>query len=403
MPIPDMPASSQKEVPELRKAVLKQQNEVGQQNEAEEQNGVEQPNEVERWNKVEQGGAEARNASYTFPFLRLPKEIRLLVLKYSDLVDSRFGSWYQQPLLYKHGRLKVPGLHANFSCHTSETSCDFCPHIMSGSLLRVNKQLHDEAFEVLITSNLLILNSGHVKNLEFLQSLSPLIRNRIQHLDLKFNYDFDFADGEDFWCCFFWNFPDFDRLINYISNNLRLEQLHLTLDMLAIYDDVFWGNAYCTPAIAALWLRALKRISKPLPKLRGLQKFHVFSAVHAEYEHIMEQVAMGPDYDSHQDGKVPLEDRDSHACHAFPFDQRPKSRNEIEDATLALEFQNDNAEVLAETCSHPEWYTGIPIPPVPSRPPPGQGWRDVGWYGQRARMEALEMTQRDYEPGKVEG
>ena len=346
-------------------------------------------------------GVDVTKASASFPFLRLPKEIRLQVLRHSDLVDSRSGSPFQQSLVYKHGRLKICSIHADTSQHTGSESCDSCPHILSGSILRTNKQLYDEGFEIMVSRNLLILHSGHTRNLEFLQSLPPVIRNRIGHLDLKFNYDIDFAREEDLECCFLTNFPEFDRLVGYISNHLCLSRLHLSLDLLEPYWGIVLNIPCATPTRAALWLRAIKRISQPLHKLRGLKKFHVFLPVHSNYEYIMEQAALGPDYDSRNDGKVPLQDRDHNACHAFPLPEEEDEETEgWEDAAILLvqESPYESAEDYTKSCSHPEWFIGMSVPPVP----PISTWRELSpdwnvrlWYDQESRNEALQIGQAE--------
>ncbi|MCJ1330273.1 hypothetical protein MMC10_006956 [Thelotrema lepadinum] len=341
-------------------------------------------------------------SSTSFPFLRLPKEIRLQVLRHSDLVDSRFGSPFQQQLVYKHGRLKIRSHHADTSEHTSQGSCDFCPYILSGSLLRVNKQLRNEAFEIMITHNLLILNSGHTRNLEFLQALPTVTRNRIRHLDLKFNHGVDFAGEQDSECCFLSNFPDFDRLIGYISDHLSLSQLHLSLDLLEPWWGIVLNNPCTTPIQAALWLRAIKRISQPLHTLHKLKQFHVFLPVHSNYEYIMEQAALGPDYDSRNDGKVPLQAREHNACHAYPLEEEEDGEAEgWEDAAIILtnESPYESVEDYTKSCSHPEWFIGIPVPPLPSTPGEvlelRRCWRVSLWYGQSSRNDALKISEAE--------
>ena len=334
--------------------------------------------------------------------MRLPKELRLQVLEYSDLVDPRFGSMYHQFIAYRQGRIQIGSLHANREKHTSETLCDHCPLFLSSSLLRVSKTIYDEAFEVMLTCNLLVLESGHVQNLKFLQSLSPLLRKRIRHLDIRFDDDIDIYDDDEYGCCRFRNIPDFDLLIDYISRQLSLGQLRMSLDLFSIYWGVQSSDNF-TRAQSLLALRAIKRISLPLIKLRGVQQLHVFLPLHMQYEYIMEKIAVGPDYDSLKDGKPPLADRHPDACHAI------RNKKDIKDRwwylkDVALEpdrVMHEQIEDWTASCNHPELVDGLGFvswEPYRRLPGPGKRYLCV-WYDQKACMEALKMASTGFLPG----
>ena len=304
----------------------------------------------------------ANDSMQHFPFTHLPKEIRLRVLRYSDLVDDRFGSEYQQALVYSHGRLQITPFHtANpASLHTDDTSCKHCPHILSGALLRVSKQLYDEAFETMLANNLLILKSGLVQDLKFLESLPLSVRIRIRNLDIEFTCH-DFSTDFGFFCCIFQSIPDFDRLVEYIAGNLQLSHLNLTLDLLfpASLDSI--GNAE-----SAVALRALKRLGRPLPKLRGIKRLHVFLPFHTLYEEPLERLAVGPHYDSLQDEKVPWLRRAEGAIHAFldPYNRKDWYRMALIDAATRPYLGTRSVEQIVRCCSNQEWFDGMPMPPV---------------------------------------
>ena len=337
------------------------------------------------------------NQSY-FPFMRLPKELRLQVLRYSDLVDSRFGSQYQQFITYRFDRIQICSRHADRRSHSKEASCDHCPHILSSSLLRVNRIVHDEAYEIMLTHNLLVLESGHAQNLKFLRSLSPLVRSRIQHLDMRFELDRDFEEGAELVCCLFRDIPKFDLLIDYVGRNLNLAQLHFSLDLLDIY-DYFADGPSLTRTQSVMALMAFKRISPLLIKLRGIRTFHVFLPLHIRYEYIMEKIAAGPDYDSLEDGKPPLEYRHRTACHAF------RGKDEwwwaVEDCALCENaIMVDPLDDYIACCKHPERFTGVVVPPWNPYYVPGPEKEDrCLWYDHNACMEALEMASSGLLPG----
>lgn len=326
--------------------------------------------------------------------MQLPKEIRQQILQYSDLVDSRFGSQFQQCIVFKNNRIQIRNVHADQGQHTyrddsdydsedeSEVKryCDHCPHILSGSLLAVNKQLREDALEVALTSNLLVLQSGHVQNLEFLQSLAPSIRNRIKHLDIKFNYDLDFHDENEFDCCMFRSIPDFDRLIEYIAAHMNLPQLNMSLNLMATYADFFDG--YISEPEVLLHLRSLKRLAQPLHQLRGIRRLYVFLPLHTEYEENMEKAAVGHDYDSYRDGKVPLKQRNPFSCHSLPETENAKSvaKKRRDVAWMAERGLDDRpVEEIIKKCPNQDWFSGMPIPRWPKRGT-GQEWFSQHWY-----------------------
>ena len=326
-------------------------------------------------------GDTSRRCNDFFPFLRLPKELRLKVLEYSDLVDSRFGSLFQQCLVFNDGKLKILPRHADDELHTGRSSCKDCPHILSSSLLRVCKELHDEAYEVMFTNNLIVLESGMSANLEYLQSLPPKLCNRIRHLDIRFVEELDFADEPDVWCCNFADIPAFDRLIEYIAANLVLPRLDLTLDLL----DIYQRHEYFSAAQASLKLRSFQRLAKTLPKLRETKTFHVFLPLHFAYEKAMEQTAKGRDYDSSKDGKVPIQDRNRGACHARPEPVNSVARRkELMDDGAYPDNVDDRIELYTSDCTHPDWWEGIPMPPlIPQTVPTVRGWKRPRWWSYK--------------------
>ena len=309
--------------------------------------------------------------------MELPKELRLLVLEHSDLVDSRFGSVYQQYLSYEDGRLRIHNRHADWGEHTNPPwSCDFCPHILSPSLLLVNKELRKDGLEIMITKNLLVLYSGFAQNLEFLMSLPRVTRSRIEHLDIKFA-ETDWADNQSpcAECCVFHDIPTFDRLIEYIGGNLNLSRLHLTLDLLERFKEYkYMNHLENTLGESALMLRAFKRLGKSLHRLNGIRSFMVYSAMFTEYEEDLECIGMGQaDYDSLEHGKVPISLRFWPACHVLPhYNESEKKWTPRmvpflpfwDVGTRVVELANDHPQ---QECEHSWWFEGYPLIPMTLR------------------------------------
>ena len=318
-----------------------------------------------------------------FPFMQLPRELRLEVLKHSDLVDSRYGSEFHQSIGVCDGRLQINPWHGTMAYeHKSRPLCKYCEYPISNALMRVNKQLYYEAREIFLGYNRIILMDGHVKNLEFLKKLSSKERMLIRRLDLYFNDDIDFADEPDVWCCVISNPQYWEALIDFIANNLNLSQLQLSIDLGTMYMDLC-DNPYYDQINAAFSHRAMLRLAKPLAKLHHIKRLHVFLPWHTPLETVMEQMAKGKEYDSINDGKVPANVRHDTTPHFHPSREDLKSRRKhgwgIMDCTakgnvlvrhswhpptrrkeLAAQMIDDD---LGD-CTHPEWWVGMQKPTI---------------------------------------
>lgn len=268
-------------------------------------------------------------------FDKLPKELRLRILFYTDLVAE-----------YKRSREEdrislVPGGKVYYQGHKCCTQCTdalavcCCPHraaafstqcdcfrILTGLFL-VNHHLYADAQEVLFSQNRFILEADFDVPRRWLQDLPARACLCIRKLDIKFRDDemtplsLQGNKTSESWTA----------LVETIRDRLAIGRLWLSIDAAEVEVDVDYAGQL-------EWLRrAHKGVMKPLVKhLPGLRKFHVFLSrfnedelVHKQ-EMIYEQEMMGPQYDSCAEGKIPFYDRSSRHPHLrhehvepFPF------------------------------------------------------------------------------------
>ena len=284
-------------------------------------------------------------------FLRLPREIRLEIFKYTDLVDLRQSSLEDHAILYEAGALR-PGHHAVERGKLAGQSCTSaisCSWPLSRSLFLVNKQIYNEAREVFFEHHRFVLAAGHNANLEWLHSLPDNCRRRIRRLHIRFKAerhdlykqymgiedefdpereaiisraesieDDDFEDpgGNESGCCLICNISGWDALLAHISTQLNLAKLHLAVDLGHIYQQGRTTNSYA-PISAAITKRAIHRVSRPLiTQLRGrIKSLFIFLPVHFELESSIEESVKGTEYNAVQSGKIPSKLR----CYWRPY------------------------------------------------------------------------------------
>ena len=261
-------------------------------------------------------------------FLRLPREIRFKIFKLSALVDWDYDVYQHEDIWIKKNGERRISRQLPDPCNDHDTDgCDRCTssdlqtygvvrmNRISTALLFVNKQLHEEAIEVFLGYNRIVLAHGHDKNLECLMSIPPHLRTKIRHLHIRFRLEHDLRFADPYSCCYMRNLQGWDRLVEWISTNLNLPILRLYVDL---------GDAYLwTPRVKrmnlrfpplerhqdlieiALVARAYRRIARPLKALCGLHSCFVFLPSHFRLEAEIEKAATGnPKYNSLADGKV---------------------------------------------------------------------------------------------------
>ena len=317
---------------------------------------------------------ETSHTQKPFPFLRLPRELQLGILRLTYLVDSRHGD-FNQSIVWMMADHRY--LIYNFNVdgeYLCPYRCDICmPHngTINPSLLYVSKQLHHDSLEVFLGHNRIVLSNGHDRNLEYLISLHPSLRCRIRHLHLLFDEDKDFdQDEDDRYCCVISNLRGWDRLITWIAENLNLSILNLTIDLGGTFKDITDyeddDSEWFTYIESAMFMRAYMRIASPLQKLHGLYRCFVFLACHFAMEAAMERAAMGdPAYSSLEYGKVPPISRHSQAPHArapeeMDYHEAVAQGWEMKDRTEALDRTRIQTILERTTmCLHKSWWVDM--------------------------------------------
>ena len=308
-----------------------------------------------------------------FPFLQLPKEIQLEILKWTDLVDHRHGHCDQAALwIAEDGRFTVYNPFAREEKkYLCPYRCGLCePHsgTINTSLLYVSKQLYPDSLEVLLGHNRIVLGNGHDRNLEYLKSLPPYLRRLIRHLHLQFHEVEDFDhDEKDRHCCVISNPEGWDRLIMWIADNLNLSILHLTIDLGGNFQEVEdKDGTYFTYIDEAMFIRAYIRIALPLFKLRGLYRCFVFLACKFRMEAELERLAIGDRaYNSLEYDKVPPISRHSDVPHAWPptnvsWHESVSLGWQMQDRSEVLDYTDETVEMITSQCLHKEWWINIP-------------------------------------------
>ena len=306
-----------------------------------------------------------------FPFLRLPKEIQLEVLKWTDLVDNRHGNCDQAALwIQEDGRFTVYNplaeVEGKYLCPYRCETCEPHSGTINPSLLYVSKQLYPDALEILLRHNRIVLGNSHDCSLEYLKSLPPHLRRGIRHLHLQFHEDKDFDHDEDNrYCCVISNPEGWDRLIAWIANNLNLSILHLTIDLGASFPEIEDPDGtFFTSVDRAMFTRAYMRIAFPLVKLRGLYRCFVFLACNFEMEAGMERIAVGDAYSSLEYYKVPPDSRHFDVPHAWPPTNIPSEEASslgwgVKDRCDELDPTHETVEMIESRCLHPEWWIDL--------------------------------------------
>ena len=305
--------------------------------------------------------------------LQLPKELRLEIFKYANLIDNRYDHARHEAIFLTENQIFKISDSRLCRRYPSCRSCEYCepqPDRIERSLLIVNRQVHDEALEILLGHNRIILQNGHEKNLECLQALPQNIYKRLRRLHIRFSREHDFVLGKEAGpCCVISNPHSWDKLISWIAANLTLSILHLSIDL----GEGFYSLYVADPVDVVFCMRAFQRVSLPLPKLRGLKDCFVFLPLKFRMEAQMERAATGnPAYSSIERNKVPPIERCCRLPHSWPPLGRYDAANSsfihnwgmldvAEDAKIRSPAYAA-VEERGSSCLHKEWWVGLPVP-----------------------------------------
>ena len=262
-------------------------------------------------NLASYGSADAIHSG--FRFMDLPKELRLEIIGFTDLV-ARLSSYRHadgfliQPYKWNERRGRIKEFHSLSCSRRSVCNCGWCYTFPSG-LFKVSRQFSMEASEVFYSVNRFIIRGHPNQKLMFFMAQPPEMLRRIRFLDLYFTDDdltiFKSQEPRDLW----------DQLIEWISENMMISNLVLSLDF--GFSGATWEYGVDDQKHHSD-SEICRRLAKPLRRLNGLAGFHVFLVCNPDMESEMEKAAMGEDYDSEKHGKIPHTERDYRFPHIYP-------------------------------------------------------------------------------------
>ena len=242
-----------------------------------------------------------------FPSGQLPKELRLMVLKHTDLVRSREHGFAVQDLQMWIPEKSLMPLQT--CCHGCKNAGDICccqrihaaysttckcpwPPIC---LLFMSKQMREEAIEVLLTSNCIHLRKPD-KAFQFLRSLRPSDLRYIRCLEIDFYPRRIIAKG---YFALRYHQLQWTTLSKFIVENFNLTKLFLRINSEENHLFLF------TAQKSLRWLKQAfehhRDIFLCLSRLEGLGSFQAHVRWFSFYERYFESLVMGPTYDSTMD------------------------------------------------------------------------------------------------------
>ena len=237
----------------------------------------------------------------SFPFAKLPREIRKMVLQHTDLVVKRdVTQWLTDGILVSNGRIQ-PRKRCCGRCTDALESC-CCPVRVAGfsqrcrcwqtpsALLYVSREVCADALEILYSQNRFVFTEDA---LAMLSKLPTSSLKSMRTLDFKV-FDMDMS---------MWSIsPDelyvyWSRLTHFINDNLLVSKLWISIDLSEMWDD-------SVPSGNLEWvLSVYQKIISHWRNVKGLQRFHVFLRFFHEHEVPLEREVMGETYDSAAEGK----------------------------------------------------------------------------------------------------
>ena len=252
-------------------------------------------------------GKHGVSSTFT-PYSRLPKEIKLLILSYTDLgllrgsgsafkTNERINvlnnkntqcGWCCERCTSSYEQCCCPWKRAAFS-----TTCT-CRRIPA-SLLSLSREMRQDAYEVLLSSNCISFSQGPGKTLKFLMTLPSFTLQYYRHIQFLWE-SFEhltpwFEAGLDL---------EWRQLIQYMKTHLNLSNLRVTINCKDISNADLWLHSIDE---AKPIFDACVNMLSPLPVLQGLKSFHVYLGWFRCLEAISEHAVMGPLYDSFADSK----------------------------------------------------------------------------------------------------
>ncbi|MCJ1476181.1 hypothetical protein MMC13_004846 [Lambiella insularis] len=274
-------------------------------------------------------------------FMKLPTEIRLHILRQTDLVvyPGRFD-WVEGLLISHtrswHGTPSKAIRLANYEhqccgkCGPADEPCR-CPVHSQGqsatcvcyagltTLFRVSRQLNAEARSLFFSENHFILDGGFQDMLQWLKRIPKDMLEQIRSIELILPSISSVIPwhGVNQSLLSSWN-----SVIDLTGETFNMSNLFLVVNLGIKRAGDETGDMETFPDTYKLF------ILEPLRRLRGLRRFYAFLANAKEMEVEIEKAVMGEDYDSEIEGKDSARNRDR--GHSFePYYKSWQSFDEI--------------------------------------------------------------------------
>lgn len=284
---------------------------------------------------------KARAPTVTLSWDLLPREIQLVILGFTDLID-----YYSSPNLIAPLRrdgfevaagklLSRVGQCCNDCvptrslcncasiCAASSTTCP-CPAVPI-ELFLVNRAMHADAKEIFFSRNRFILQGDFAASQRWLCNLPTMVARHLRMIDLELSfqqlYDMHRPNSTAV--------RDWENLIACIASLLLLPRLWLSVDagnfshlMEHMNNDGDHDFAWLHTSYANLFEPLYQHLGGARPR-----KFHMFLCRWVHYESTVEKIVMGLDYDSGLEGKIPARTRNDRYPHsaqrAWKLNHRP--------------------------------------------------------------------------------
>jgi len=158
--------------------------------------------------------------------------------------------------------------------------------------------MHTDATHTLFSYNRFIVGGDAKDSVRFFQSLNPLAARSIRNLDLKIlgvqlcSWADPNGSESDQWY----------TLIQIIAEYCDLTRLHLCLDVgfMGVEGEMEFSDEDRPKRLREIYWELIK----PMQRLRGLKRFHVFLSTLFEEEADMERSVMGEDYNAVKERKL---------------------------------------------------------------------------------------------------
>ena len=184
--------------------------------------------------------------------------------------------------------------------YSTSCTCDRMPL----ALFSIGRNFNGVANDLLYSFNRFILYGNPTSNWTFLRSRPASTFRQFRAIDFvidakaALSFPNRSTRGHDWAGC-----------MGFIAKSLELSQLWLSLDMRVDGDPESYYNVVAKTK-NTLIREKYPRIVEACTELRGLKRFHVFLSFEHSQEAVLEQMVMGPTYNSEMDGKLKPADRD---------------------------------------------------------------------------------------------